>query len=138
MNAFGDLVRELRYSDTLEVSRGYWLSHEICSLRVERNSTGRSCDVRSLPARIESANIIILPLVAEGIKTRQRRPGNRGGRQARSSGCLAGDRLLWSRGATDDDDNERGYCGTVTVNDTVSTVPAAVLLESDTRHGGDF
>lgn len=124
---------------TLEVSRGYWSGHEICGLRVERNSTGRSCDVvRLLPARIASANIIILPLVAEGIKTRQRRPGNRGGRQARSSGCLAGDQLLWSRGATDDDDDYRGYCGIVTVNDAVPTVPAAVLLESDTRDGGDF
>jgi len=43
---------------TREASRGYWSGHEICGLRVERNSTGRSCDVvRSLPTRIASENV---------------------------------------------------------------------------------
>jgi len=126
MNAFGDLVRTKYkvYGDaivTREPLRGYWSGHEICGLRVERNSTGRSCRMLCGLPRLwtaYSANLTILPLLAEDIETRQRRLGIE---VVDKRDPLASDRLLWSRRRE----------AVIVVLSRATTVTAAVLHESD-------
>jgi len=115
MNVFGDLVSGTRL---LVRPRDLWPPY------VEEFD--RPVVVRSLPTRTKSANLtIILSLLAEGIKTR--RHGNRGGRRARPSGRRSATLVTWSDRMT----TETVIVSTVTGNDAVPTVPAAVLHESD-------